>query len=259
VVGLKGKINMSIRVHKMLGYGLEVQTNDPRINSDVDWDLLPDFGKFLQQNREQIISNWLLPEAMKMWPDMDMLFATSNFDFELQRALYQYKNESTVPYGCVVQHRNMLLFRPVSKPDWFRYDNTLDWMEETKLHGQNNRTLVFKTGICPYDHWMVRFRDPPANLFKEPVKADRGHVQVDEKGPVGISTCSWNRRVGLSDPHPMEFSPLEKDEAIRQHYLNDFRPELPAGVIALVLWSGLAVNPVSFLNDLRPMLYVWWD
>jgi hypothetical protein len=45
----------------------------------------------------------------------------------------------------------LLVTPPMCLPTWHRYDSTLDWMEESQLHGQEPRVLVLKEQPYPWN------------------------------------------------------------------------------------------------------------
>jgi hypothetical protein len=48
---------------------------------------------------------------------------------------------------------------------------------------------------------------------------------------------------------------------VLRHLLDDWRPRVPLGVLALVEYLGCfpdAFGPVGIVNSLRPMVYVYW-
>lgn len=255
---------MGIRIHKMAGWGLkDVRVKDPRFKPGTDLDKSTDldFIQSMEQNRETIIDLYFR-EIAKMIPDKTnaLQYATSEFELQFRLSKQDLAKERKAD-TCIEQHGKILLFRPVTLPDWYRFDDSLDFFEETERQRRmKNRTTVFKMGLYPHDHWMVRFRDPPASCVKrwqkKPEENILGESIGDEKGIMSISTGWYNQLVGRWDP---KLTPLERNAVRLRHLKEDFRPAIPFGVIALVLWSDLALDPASFLDDLRPMIHVWWD
>jgi hypothetical protein len=80
--------------------------------------------------------------------------ALSRVSFYLDCAETKKKSENL---GRCVLHdmeygvKNATLFvDPHYFKEWFRYDNTLDWVEETQFHGQRNRFRKVTRGLYPY-------------------------------------------------------------------------------------------------------------
>jgi len=254
---------MGIRVHKMAGWGLtkwnNALRNPLRTLTDKE-DNLDAYFTFIESNREEIIRCLSFDTQKITDADIGERYNDSDFNTEIQLIKAEMKRRNyRNPSNFIHQDRNVLLFQPLSQPDWFRWDDSLDWIEEHHFHGAKNRTQILKTGIWPHDHWMVRFRDPSEDMIAEfqanPEHNLPGYVRVDDKGIVALATGEWNRFVGRWDPKQL---PLQAGERF-MHFKKDFRPVIPVGVIMLALWSGMAKEPERFFNALRPMIRVWWD
>jgi len=255
---------LSLRVHKMAGWGFPLRKAHPEIpplrKFALGEDLPAGFLRFVAANQDEILRLTAIDVKKISPPDVVDKYVRSNLDMEIlavREAMKKWRHGK--PSSFVHRDRDALLFQPLSCPGWRRWDDDLDWIEEHHFHGARNRTQVLKTGIWPHDHWMVRFRDPPADMvaeFKAKPEFDLpGHVRVDDKGIVALATGEWNRFVGRWDP---KLLPQEAGARLG-HFKKDFRPAIPTGVVALVLWSGMAKEPEAFLDALRPMVRVWWE
>ncbi len=148
---------------------------------------------------------------------------------------------------------------PESFKTWHRGDDTLDWTEESVLHGQQSRVETVPMGIWPHSGTLVRVRPP-----KNPALWDEGrkHVyqskQFDDLGPTVLNGGEFNRLVGGWDPKLKAMA----DPDLLEHLHADWRPMIPPGVLAMLIWLddlGVLPNGIKAVtDDMRAMLYVYW-
>jgi hypothetical protein len=148
---------MGIRVHKLLGYGLtDVKTDettghritDARINSNssaLNWE-----APSISEYRE-----WL--EARSKTGDIET-------DVELSMLLRPEPNERGLDLEDAVTHNgefglpNVLVISPPTFRSWSRFDDMIDWIEESYLRNptepQTNRVEALRHGIYPFIGYM---------------------------------------------------------------------------------------------------------
>jgi hypothetical protein len=269
------RIVMGIRVHKAIGYGVTnlkhrcnksgVRMSDPRIN----WDLFSSCGEkdctweeFLQWCLEHISEIYALYKndtslSEELLPDEFHWLKRTHKNIKLWSS-FRHDSEFGLP--------GTLLIIPPEMKDWFRYDDAIDWEEETRRHQQKSRVELLRPfGIYPYSNFMVRFRDPPSGIYddpgnvlnsywrlKYPEDATRDNLELVKLSPSVYSQLigTWE---GLGKPKP-----IVKGAALK-HLKNDWRSQIPLTVISLILWSGCFTDPKSFIDELKPLLYVWWS
>jgi len=141
---------------------------------------------------------------------------------------------------------------------WKRYDDTIDWVEETWSYGQSYRVVEPNScGIWPYDQNMVRFKDPKPGLWSDDnVKQRLINCKVDTDGaPIKIGSADYNMLVGRWSPN----MPPTVEGDLLEHLVNDWRPQLPTELLAVMWWMRDCFPDFGVIRDaLRPVLYVYW-
>lgn len=247
---------MGIRVHKMVGYGLDdlryraTQHGVEMIDDRVDWKAFRERYYNTESSPEQFIQWMRENEGMlREWNGREYpgLADPPGIEIDIRLLELGFREAGSRPtevWSCVEHNAeyglpNVLVLIPLgSYRQWFRFDDTLDYEEETRFHDSQSRVRRLPgCGIFPYNSNLIRFRG-----------ADK------EKTVPSIPPSEYAQLVGTWDP---KLPPLASGETL-EHLKNDFRPKIPLEVIALALWSGIFRDPRSILDDLRPMLYVCW-
>lgn len=275
---------MGIRVSKHLGYGVAdlKGSEDPRWDHDrlrsmerrdelecnltgfLEWLEKPEVGEKLMDLAEY--------EGWGMGRERGKYF-TETTEFFLMRerikdlikkkvywsgwSLYRHYTEFGLP--------NVLLLQPAEHQDWSRRDDIIDYYEES--FEPRVTLLKDRTGIYPYDGFMKRFREPSPEVAERLNQATKllqsfaTHTQKDREGANidGLLGGDYNQLVGRWDP---KLPPLVEDPLIREHFIQDWRPRVPIGILAGMLFLDVfpdLKSPDSMLNSLRPMIYVYWS
>jgi hypothetical protein len=246
---------MGIRVHKAVGYGIRLQPDDPRFDGRSE----------LRYRPKASLYEWLdLPEVVER---LVGLMAAERPRGNAEHAEVQQLRRAVMRLGRDCLHvtasdddSGCLLFSDPTADDWYRFSDDLDYFEETEAHGQGNRVVMLKSpGLYPYDG-MRRIR-PAATRVWDGQVGEAAEIRdargADEHGPRVISGGAYNRLVGRWDA---KFAPLASGPLLT-HLLEDFRAVLPMGVLAWALWheGAFPLGLQAVLNDLRPMLCVWWS
>jgi hypothetical protein len=268
----KRKHRMGIRITKVLGYGVRnlktrkkgksgyPEACDPRVDTEKLQHLLyqtgdhymPEFVSWMKDHKEEILSL-----HAREWVGTVMSSGGhDDFDFRMNvDSLSQAKCEKMSVSACITHQEEyglpkVLVFRPPEFPEWDRHDNMLDWIEAKGVPCNHSREIK-RAGLWPYDSGMIRFRKPSQSFSKQKSLGNR----CDEWGPVHLNPSEYSQMVGWWDP---KRSPLAEGDFL-EHLKKDFRPRVPMTVIALVLWTGAFPDPAAFIDDLRPVLYVYWN
>jgi hypothetical protein len=267
---------MGIRVHKMIGYGVanlkyrrnkkgHVVMTDPRIDWDaydkmVDSRYDRDMEKFIgwmEQHSAEIDAL-----AAKERPTRTDPYEYTKWEVAtLTGVLKDSPRRHHYDFLRCIQHgteymlpRVMLFIAPTMADQWYRYDDTLDWVEESHSRRQNNWVQKLRSpGIYPYSGTWIRFRDPEQSFRGVVPQAEVG-LGHDEKGPLMLDASDYAILVGTWDRK----QPALASGEFLEHLKKDFRPPIPTLILALILWSGCVKDVPSFLNDLRPHMYVYW-
>lgn len=187
--------------------------------------------------------------------------------------LFEYLSSKKLDFADAVIHAhefgkpNVMVFQPFScVEEWSRYDNIIDYTEESSRYHCKDRVhdLGNHCGIYPYLNGMVRVRGPKVEILPSMVALGGGgdrhcsEVTVDECNiPIRLGGGFYNQLVGRWDK---KIPPIAKD-AVLEHLLNDWRPSLPLELI----WMLTYMDDRGCFNDveavkaaLRPVLYVYW-
>ena len=98
--------------------------------------------------------------------------------------------------------------------------------------------MIRYKGKCPSE-----YINPYGSSFK--VKYERGM----------IDTQTYTYLCGLGHMH--KFKPLAKG-VLLEDLTNNWRPMVPVEIHAQLLLLGFVKDVPSFVDELRPMLYVYW-
>lgn len=259
---------MGIRVHKDLGYGIDnlkhgkksYEMEDPRIDRKKFDDLHeqafgmegPELLKWMEKEKDALIEFHLKHHPVRKeaegFRDMDFKFLYHQLENQIKEKKLPDFGSSVVwdgEFGCP----NVLLFVPPTCPDWRRYDDIIDYCEETyKKGGTTNRYEFIKcSGIYPWSGRMFRFRDPKPGILKDDSKKDELRV---------MDATAYSQLIGWWDE---KLKPVAQGDALK-HFIEDYRPVLPIDVMVLLWYMKDAFKDVdSFVNELRPMIYVHWS
>ena len=258
---------MGIRIHKVLGYGVDNlkhgkkgwDIEDPRIDAKKFQELhdeayetgVPEIIKWLKKEKNDLVGFYKKHHPSKVVEDKKYY----DLDYTMfLRGIEDHADKKEISdFGGSVIHDgeyglpNVLMFVPPTCPDWRRYDDAIDYHEETGRGGQANWCKVLKSsGIFPWSGRWIRFRDPKPGVLKDDAKKD---------DLINLDPMSYGQLVGWWDE---KAQPLAKGDALK-HFLEDYRPVIPMDVMA-VLWfmKDVFKDIDSFVNELGPMIYVYW-
>lgn len=245
---------MGIRVHKIIGYGFDdVQVDkynvvDPRFKPCVnDHEMIYEksdaFPEWIVENAEQ--AAYILHTIYKV-PIKD-----AKFDLSIMSQLMKVRIKEGRKYrtnSLFIHHTEygipeVMMFVPIDSPDWYRYDDIIDWIEESEEHNQENRvTNLFEEtsscGIYPYTMMML-------NPFRKNLTQSKRNRM--EPSTYNMATGRWNG----------DMEPMAKDEKILKHFQEDWVPQIPGAIMAFIAYLDILKKPET-LYELRPLLYVYW-
>lgn len=255
---------MGLRIKKVIGYGVQGlnREGDPRI----DWakfrafvdreETARDFLGFIEAGKaDDIMHKLLLKEKPNNKEDNKYV---ESIDFKLMRRLVKDREEkgvhamftspsNYVHYCDEAGKPDVMVLQAPFSDDWSRRDDIIDYCEE----GPESRVrLLDSTGIYPYAGTMVRIRLPSQEVA--------GALSATGRLKGGSMEGGWyNQLVGRwCKTQP----PLVEGELL-EHLLNDWRAPIPSGILALMVFMDCFPNlgeEGSILDDMRPMLYVYW-
>lgn len=221
---------MGLRIHKMLGYGLvDIVESDPRIN----WDS-PVFRYELDGNR---YINWLDRFELKDLGVNPRLYGDGP-------GLVKPDVQSCFQFGTEDSGSpSVLCIRPLAWRDWYRFDDSIDYVEQTESEeGQRDTFQVLNHGIYPHISYMddrlgYQIKGSDAHAWQRAKNALKGNLPDD------TSVLDDLARLAGFESH--------------QDALLHCRPHVPNEVRYLAAFSGVFTSAETH-TKLRPMIYTWW-
>lgn len=232
---------MGIRVHKMIGWGLtdvvhmDFHPNDPRINPDSPLlryeATLEQYLAYLERRKGQD------PDYSLRLELSTLTRAEKPNPFEPQRA-FAYDGEYGLPW--------VLCMRPVWMPDWSRYDNIIDWVEETHIKNPKGENGLDHIQVLPH----------PIYPFNGIYMDDRSGERITANGLMNF--IRLKDHLGQLQKHDQdnlarELTGMGWDEAT-EHVV----PMVPWEIRRLADCFDLFTGPDVWMQ-LRPMMYVYWS
>ena len=259
---------MGIRIHKALGWGLtnvkegKFRIEDDRLNEEPEegWftesqeKFLP-FIEWFTKNKDgevrEIISEIDGVPAKHCCPSYGLLRWAKEFsetgkikDLPHYNNFYHHQSEYGLPH--VVQ------FTPLDYPDWYRFDDTLDYYEAGCIAKSKVLDLTDRCGIYPYTS-VIRHTDAPPipqSAYKNDlIKLAEQHTKLQRIGP-----SLYNQLVGRWDK---KAKPILKGEVL-EYMLKWYRPAISDSVLLYTHYLKIFKNWKLTVQELRPMIYTWW-
>ena len=222
---------MGIRVHKMVGYGLtDVEENDERINWDSkvlkyamhNEQHTHDYIEYYKAKHDSVcLDDIYIREIVKKGeriPRIQDAFQYAGGDFGMD---------------------NVFVVRPLTMTDWCRYDDTLDWIEETTGYDQQDRVQILADGPFPYNGLHMDARTGKR------VKGDVNWWSRVSENP------EYKDREDVLDSLAELFG-MSHNEA-----KNNLVPFVPEDIRYLCEFAEVFTTDDVF-RQLRPMIYTWW-
>jgi hypothetical protein len=136
---------MSVRVHKAIGYGMRAFQATQAFQDKVlnDETTVGDFTRWCAKNLCEI-------QACALGDRNQIRWTMFHCDLDAEAK----SNEPLIQH-CVFQSEfgiaDAVLFIPLGfRKAWVHFDDSIDWSEETELHGQQNRFVPLKRELSPY-------------------------------------------------------------------------------------------------------------
>lgn len=265
---------MGIRVHKELGYGLvdlkveNFRIVDERINPEG---ILGEHGdrweseawsrekylEYLEQlayhPREKSTSNMeLLNQGKKLPPYIEMFGEDANWDLNNLET-----NPGWSPIDSVVHQAEfglpnvLLIIPPCEEKEWRRYDDPIDYVEETQLQVQVNRVVVLKQGLYPWDGLRMDSRSGKVftgeehqtlTLFRRLTLSLKAEPPGEDEEKVARLLQSIAEKLGFAN---------------REECEQFIAPVVPKSVQYLCQFAKI-FRDWKTVFQLRPMIYVYW-
>lgn len=228
---------MGIRVHKFLGYGLaDVQTKDMRITDErinpQSWLLTYDGTPSVEDYHA-----WL-SQHQREFPSMDLWYCRDE-----KRDRRRELNHCAIwspEYGMP----EVLVLQPLGCPDWSRFDNSIDYIEETWLRPerQGNHVDLVGGGIYP---WIGTYMD------------DRTGEAVDDKIMWWVRLCNSDEPDDEGRAEALDVLAQAAGLSGHEEAVAHVWPMVPDEVRDLAEFAELFTSDGTW-RQLRPMLYTYW-
>lgn len=242
---------MGIRIHKLMGYGVNNlqytkggHIDDPRINSDAFKKLtqgsyeftLPKFKRWCESEKKSILEFYNRNYPWRKIDDDDDIY---------WKLAMSSGEENGWGIGNSIIHDGeygmpeVLIFIPPGCKGWYRYDDILDYEEESVFNRQRSWVRRIEGCLYPWVGW-VRYRPAPKG------------VTIPDK----LEPAYYSQMAGDWD---------EKRKALLvgdalAHLKKDYRPQIPLELAAVIYYFREVFADVdAFYNELRPYMYVYWS
>lgn len=208
---------MGIRVHKCLGYGFtDFKGNfDPRLSKQLN--------EILEENEDnttQHFVDYIKRDDIRL--PLKQMVIDNIEKYEHHKESYDY-----VVHDDEFGIENIILFIPPGElKTWHRYDNCIDYHEETELHNQENHVEIIPNGIYPFNGTYC-------------------HIETNEQfSAYQYGIFKKLKEAGQDLPDSIDFEKLiiKKPEALV--YFLEF----------LEIFTDK-----KYINDLQPMCYTYWS
>jgi hypothetical protein len=270
---------MGIRINKVIGYGLddiktkEMRIDDPRFKVDI-WD--DDFHNDVMSRTEVEFYEWVGDNKQSIYDISPMDFNDPDdilaFNFRKMGIEEHKKEHPDYKINCTQCRKlkkrriyeqidfdpefgldNVMVFMPFDHGGWKRYDDIIDYVEED-CGGAPRYKHISWSGIWPYSSSMIRYGDDCSfdmKIFDEQRVPDFIKSEF-EKGK--MSPSNYSHLTGRWDEKQ---DPWAKGELL-DDLNNNWRCKIPGDIIAMIAYMDIFENPQEVINQLRPMLYVYW-
>lgn len=237
---------MGTRIWKQLGWGLtdlkeddRGYTDDPRINPDAlghREELGPEYLSHLVALREAE------EEASDAWFDLSTTIAMIEATQERNSVLPWPIIHSGEPH-----QGNVLLVQPVGFPEWSRYGDPIDTIEENLRSDDwgTPRTTLMPYGIHPFEGLYMDSRT--GRCLDSTAVSMIG--KLSQRNPE-----EGNGKYLAAANHLAKVIGFSGVEAAAEH----IAPQVPGDIRQFCSWANLFTGPDVWLQ-LRPMLYVHWS
>lgn len=222
---------MGIRVHKMMGYGLiDVSEEDVRLNRESP---LFDYELGGQDNLDRYFA-WLA--------ERDRFDVAKSLEGEPGRrhsTVQECIEWGTVDGGMA----NVLCIRPLAWNDWYRYDDAIDYAEQTYLQDeQRDSVQVIDYALYPHSSYMDSRTGERVGGGKVDIHFWMNARRGDDRTKA-LGTLDELARLGGFESHA----------DAEAHCV----PLVPDEVRWLAEFAEVFTDPSTVLS-LRPMIYTWW-
>lgn len=246
---------MGIRIHKVLGYGLtDLQLNDDRLNLDCfskhyknahyfsdEFDekySFENFKSFINDKYEQE-KNLSFTEGKKL--------SLSFLKRDIEENKLGYFGSYNIFLGLFQEFhkKNLLLVTVPWYKDWYRYDNIIDYVEQSEVYGEP-KDIILPLNDAIYPH--ISYTNLKTGEKFEDFSIIRAFNEI-----------KFNKKIKEKDK-PGFYDRLAKKVGFENYldYYNNVKPETPDDIKLLCEFYNIFKDPKT-VDTLRPILYTYWS
>lgn len=249
---------MSIRIHKVLGYGLKdiiVKNgiiNDPRFkNINEDESLCEKiengsnilFEKLnsgdLESFQEEFTS---IISQVSMRPDIfDIASLYGMVKYSLiKKDEYPIKPSDKNVHYDFESSNNVIVFTPPENPDYHRYDDSIDYYDSVSREKEEsaNRYKELDRGIYPYC----------------------GYENIIGKEKIEIADAiSFKNADYISDSDYSIIMKYNPDNKLKDILKNNYRFKVPSSILLITWYADVFTDWAKTITELKPAIYEYWN
>jgi hypothetical protein len=242
---------MGIRIHKIIGYGLDdlvtdekgYYIQDPRVNPE---------GIIIRslENNEFSLDAYL--EHLESQNDTYLNIDRSFFKTVSDKDKWKYNPYYSFHWNGEYGIPNVICFCPITHSDWSRYDDIIDYVEATYIEtpAQQNQYKILAHGIYPWDGIFMDARTGKT-LPRQAVVVRRMMKTIEKLREENSDKDIEVPGLVMEGVREIGFSSYEE----ARDYM---APIIPESIIDLLKW-GKAFTDESVVRQLRPMMYTYWS
>lgn len=245
---------MGIRVKKVLGYGLTdlKGIEDSRLREGFDpYDDLPPASEFVKFCNEQMA--FMYDKECRLEGRGIMNWTAAHFSDE-RGAGNNRDHCGRIVFEDEGGMDDVLVLVPYGMPDWHRYDDIMDYIEELYIKDDGPQPWVYTlpAGIYPYS---ARWMDSRTGRDVQHVTCILDVLKSLNDKPDDMPLSEHWELAYASEPDlPNSWNVFKNLGEIRRH----LAPKIPWDITAMCRFLKLFKHDTTILQ-LRPMMYCYWS
>jgi len=236
---------MGIRVNKVLGYGLvyvdfneENQIVDPRFNKDIN--------NIISKLSRKDHKSYLMYLKQNL----------SKIDYMLaERSFSDWKVNNFITYSDKEFEEDTNVFMVTHHENWYRYDDIIDYIVESQVHGQKSHVEIIKHSIFPYNGMYI-CKSTGETLTHIQREMYTTYLTLLDK-LVDNNDLQLHIRYGIHIRYGTEIQKELKLKNIKDIF-TEIIPIIPKEIVLFCKWLNIFTDD-KYILDLKPMCYTYWS